>query len=332
MNPPISCVTGGTGFVGTHLVRRLISEGHEVRVLARNPEKARSLFGDQVKVVAGDLGNEDALTECVGGADFVFHLAAHIGYFGRKELFYQTNVEGSKRLLDIAEAHNIKRFVFMSTNAVIGYKREKVTDESTPYSYRSGLSGITKIITEKDILERYKKNGFPGVILRPSIIYGPGCYFYILRPLELIKAGKMSLIGGGKGICWHIYIDNLVDAVLQVAEDERAVGEIFTLSDNKIDTTWKEYFNALAEAAGFPPIKKNMPKWLALCLSYMMYALHKTLGIKPLMTPMAVGIMTSESGLSIEKAKKVLNYSPRIDLEEGMKRVGRWLKEAGHLD
>ena len=168
----VSFVTGGTGFIGAALTERLISEGHEVRVLARNPEKARSLFGDRVTVVTGDLLDTSVLRAGLEGVDYVFHLAAMVGDYGLKKEFYRVNRDGTLALVDAAATASVARFIYMSSNAVIGMKREKITTEATPYSNTGGHYGTSKGIAEREILRRHREEGFPGVILRPlSLIH-----------------------------------------------------------------------------------------------------------------------------------------------------------------
>jgi nucleoside-diphosphate-sugar epimerase len=142
----------------------------------------------------------------------------------------------------------------------------------------------------------------------------------------------MTLVSGGSGICWHIYIDNLIDAIVLAAVHPKAPGEIFAVSDDKHDTTWKVYFNRLAEVAGYPPIKRNIPKWAALGAAYCMSLSPSVFKQKPLWTAMAVNIVTSRNTLSVEKAKRVLGYKPRVPFEEGMARVGQWLRESGYCN
>lgn len=324
-----SFVTGGTGFIGSFLVRRLLSNGHKVRLLTRDREKAKSLFGIDIEIVKGDITDTGALREGTNGADFVFHLAARVGDFGPKREFYRVNVDGTKSLVDAARKAKLNRFIYVSTNAVTGMKRQEITDESTPYSNTGGHYGISKGMAERITLESYEKDGLPGVIIRPAIVYGPGSTNFVIRPFESMKKGKMFLLDGGRGLCWHTYVENLIDAIMLSSENEKAIGEIFIITDGKSDTTWGEYFNKLSETAGFPPISRDIPKWLAMTMAWSMYGLYRVSGIKPMIAPMAVGIITSRSGVSIEKAKKVLGYSPGIDLDKGMRRVGEWLKKEG---
>jgi len=332
----VSFVTGGTGFIGATLTKRLINEGHEVRVLARNPEKAKSLFGDRVTIVTGDLLDGAALHKGLKGVDYVFHLAAAVGDYGPKKEFFRVNRDGTLALVDAAAAAGVARFIYMSSNAVIGMKREKITTEETPYSNTGGYYGISKGIAERAILKRHREEGFPGVILRPPAVYGPGSPNWVLRIVELMKEGRMPLIGNGRGICWLIYIDNLIDATMLTLTNDHALGEIFIVTDDRSlppgALTWKTYFNTLAETAGFPPVKKNIPESLAKVLARIMYALYVVFGKKPLLTPMGVGIMTTQTGISCEKAKEVLGYSPRIDLKEGMRRVVEQLRAEGVIE
>ncbi len=323
--PTISFVTGGTGFIGSRLVRRLIAEGHTVRVLARSVDKARALFDDEAEIIPGDLDNTDALAHGCRGADRVFHLAAQVGDFGPRRGYYHTNAEGTRGVVDAAERAAAGRFVYISTNAVTGIKRAHVTDESAPYATNGGHYGISKGLAERIIRDRHVRTGFPGVILRPPVVYGPGSANWVLRPLSLMKQGKMVLVDSGRGLCWHVYVDNLIDASVLASGHPKAPGEVFIISDGKHDTTWGDYFNLLAKTAGYGPITRNVPKAAAVAVAHVSYALYASFGIRPKLTPLGVGILTSGAPVSIVKAQNVLGYQPRVDLAEGMKRVGEWL-------
>ncbi len=321
-----SFVTGGTGFIGTNLVRRLLAQGHTVRLLARSPAKARALFDDEVVVIPGDLSDGEALARGCRGAEAVFHLAAQVGDFGPRKGYYRTNVEGTRAVVSAADRADAGRLIYMSTNAVTGIKRTFVTDESAPYTRTGGHYGISKGMAEQIIRDRHRENGFPGVILRPPVVYGPGSANWILRPLGLMKRGTMVLIDKGRGLCWHAFVDNLVDAALLAATHPKAPGEVFIISDGKDDTTWGDYFNRLAGIAGYGPVTANVPKPVAVAVAHVSYGLYAAFGIRPKLTPLGVGILTSGAPVSIEKARTVLGYKPKVDLTEGMRRVGEWLK------
>jgi nucleoside-diphosphate-sugar epimerase len=323
----ISFVTGGTGFIGRSLVGRLLAEGHTVRILARSPEKARALFDDEPAIIPGDLGDRQALDLGCRGADYVFHLAAQVGDFGPRHGYYQTNVEGTRAVVDAAEGAGARRFVYVSTNAVTGIRRTTTTDESAPYANTGGHYGISKGMAERIIRDRHRENGFPGVILRPPVVYGPGSANWVLRPLTLMKQGKMVLIDSGRGLCWHVYVDNLIDAAVLASGHEKAPGEVFIVSDGKHDTTWGDYFNLLAQTAGYGPITKNVPKTAAVAVARASYTLYSLFGIRPKLTPLGVGILTSGAPLSITKAQTVLGYRPAVSLADGMRRVGEWLEK-----
>jgi len=182
-------------------------------------------------------------------------------------------------------------------------------------------------MAERIIRDRHTKTGFPGVILRPPVVYGPGSANWVLRPLGLMKRGKMVLVDSGRGLCWHVYVDNLIDAAVLASGHPKASGEVFIVSDGKHDTTWADYFNLLAKTAGYGPITKNVPKPVAVAVAYASYGLYSISGIRPKLTPLGVGILTSGAPVSITKARTVLGYNPAVNLAEGMRRVGRWLDE-----
>lgn len=321
----ISFVTGGTGFIGSRLVRRLIAEGQTVRVLARSAQKARALFDHEAEIIPGDLDDRGALERGCRGADCVFHLAAQVGDFGSRRGYYHTNVEGTRSVVDAAQRADAGRLVYISTNAVTGIKRAHVTDESAPYASNGGHYGVSKGMAERIIRDRHRESGFPGVILRPPVVYGPGSANWVLRPLSLMKQGKMVLVDAGRGLCWHVYVENLIDAAVLASAHVQAPGEVFIISDGKDDTTWADYFNLLAKTAGYGPITRNVPKAVAVAVAHVSYALYAAFGVRPKLTPLGVGILTSGAAVSIKKARTVLGYRPNVGLGQGMKRVGEWL-------
>ena len=304
-------VTGAAGFIGGALVRRLVSEDHQVRGILHHTQP--TFFHTNVEYITGDITDKEFLTSVLDKVDVVFHCAALVKDYGPKEKFYQINIEGTKNLVTACEERPVKRFVFLSH---IRYDSES----------RGAVYRATKKEAEEYLLEKHAQTQFPLVIIRPGNVYGPGATTWVLRPLQAIQKNRIALIDGGRGIFLHTYIENLIDALLAAADKPHAIGEIIDITDGENTTTWGEYLNALAHMAQKPPIRKNLSKRTALFTSKLMMIMYKLLRIEPWVTPMAVEVFTNNKIVSIEKAKDILGYTPKIDFREGLEYVENWLK------
>lgn len=309
-------VTGATGFIGGSLVKRLVKEQYNVKALIHTTKPKN--YEKKAEYINGDITDIDSLKFIVKDVDVVFHCAAFVRDYGSKRTFFRINVEGTKNLADACQEAKIKKFIFLSH---IIYEDEQKIGNYTK----------TKILAEKYLLDKHKKENFPVVIIRPGNVYGPGATTWVLRVLNSIQKKRIALVDNGDGIFVHTYIDNLLDALVSVIHEPRSIGEIIDVTDGDNDTTWSEYLSLLARMAGEPPIRRNLSKNTAFFIGKSMILLHRILGIEPWVTPMAVTIFTNQKAASIEKAKSLLGYKPKIDFDEGMKRVENWLRTEGYI-
>lgn len=308
-------VTGAAGFIGSALLHRLSKEGHNVTGLIHKTKgKYRS---ENVCYVRADITNKKSLEHVITDCDIVFHCAAFVKDFGRKKDFYQINFMGTKNLVEACEKQGVTRFIYL------GHLQY---ESSALFSFYSE----TKKMAEEYLLERFYSTGFPVVIIHPGNVYGPGATTWVLRLVESIKKNRIRLIDNGEGIFHHTYIDNLIDAlVLAMTGSDRVIGRTFDVTDGDTSVTWREYLNALAEMVGCDPVSKSIPKHAALCIGYLMMIGYHFFGIEPLVTPMAIQVFTNRKEISIETAKMVLGYQPKIDFQSGMNQVRKWLHSEG---
>lgn len=305
-------VTGAAGFIGDALVKRLIDEGYEVKALLHKSKPKKQV--KKAKYVYGDISDINSIKSYIEDIDFVFHCAAVVNDYGPKKNFYKINLEGTRNLVDISLESGIKKFIFLSH---IRYEKGK------KYSYYRE----TKALAEQYLLEKFKQKGFPVVIIRPGNVYGPGSHLWVLRVLNSIRENRITLIDKGNGIFLHTYIDNLSDAIIKAIKKPKALGKSIDITDGDNTITWGKYFNDLAKIAGEPKIKRNLSKRTAFFVSKLMMFLNKITGIEPWVTPMAVQALTNQHKVTIESAKRILGYEPKINYQEGMKQVEKWLKE-----
>jgi nucleoside-diphosphate-sugar epimerase len=309
-------VTGATGFIGNALINRLINEGYEVRALLHKTKPKN--YEKKAEYVIGDITEFDTIKCYIKDIDIVFHCAAIVKDYGPQEIFYKVNFEGTKNIAKACEKYDIKKFIFLSH---MRYESEKYT----------GYYSKTKHLAEQYLLRKYKMSKFPVVIIRPGNVYGPGATTWVLRPIRSIQKNRISLIDHGNGIFLHTYIDNLLDALITVIGQSEISGETIDITDGDNNTTWKEYLNILAKIAGKPNIEKNMTKKTALIIGRIMIYLNKIIKINPWITPMAAHVLTNQKKVSIEKARSLLNYEPKIDFKNGIKKVENWLKNENYI-
>lgn len=319
-------VTGATGGIGRRLVQRLLDEGVKVRVLARNAAKATSL-GD-VDIIVGDISDARRAQEAVEGVDTVFHLAAWMNKPFSRAAAEAANVAGVEYLLHAARRAGVERFVHVSTVAVYGPVSSGDIDEDAPYWKIDDLYSDTKAEGEARALAFARETGFPVVVVRPAMVYGPGIEPWTLLPVKSIKSGSPLIIGDGNAFVNPVYVDTVVDALLLAATREGVNGEAFNISDG-VGVTWNEFFGYYGRMVG--KSVRKVPQALAENGAALAGAVAKLIGQPPRATREMVGVMTGRPVFTIDKARARLGFEPRVNLEEGMRRTEQWLRENGLL-
>ena len=180
------------------------------------------------------------------------------------------------------------------------------------------------------MVNRYaERTNLPLVIIRPANVYGPRSSFWTVGLLAMIDAGRLTLIDDGRGQSNHVYIDNLVDAILAAARTDSAVNEDFIISDGA-ETPWSEFLGHYAKMAGRDPLP-SISLARAKCMAFLSEFGARVVGGTPGLTRIEVRCWTQSGTFDISKARRVLNYAPRVSLNEGMKKTEHWLRESGHI-
>ncbi|PKO21459.1 MAG: hypothetical protein CVU38_14615 [Chloroflexi bacterium HGW-Chloroflexi-1] len=319
-------ITGIAGFIAGHLAERLLAEGTPVRGLARRPDAAGWLAGPGVEVVRGDLLDAAAVARAAAGCRVVVHAAAWTGGAGLSpELAWRTNVEGTANVLAAARAAGVERFVYVSSVAVYGVNRAALIDESMPTPPVGQAYPDSKIAAEQMVRE----SGLPYVIVRPASTYGPRGGAWTVGPIEAIRRGRLVLWGRDAGWVTPGYIDNVVDGLWLVLTHPAAVGETFNLCDDRA-VTYREFYLAYARMLGKESLP-TVPRWLATHARTAPANLLRRLLGKPPIGPWSLHFRRNPSQFSVEKAGRLLGYSPQVDLAEGMRRTEAWLRAEGYL-
>jgi nucleoside-diphosphate-sugar epimerase len=315
-------VTGATGFIGGALTLRLAEEGARVTALARTPSKAAFLTAGGVEVAQGDVTDRARMRELVAGHAIVFHLAAVAGA-ERVKAMQAVNVEGAASVLAAARAAGVERFVHVSSISVYGYARCGVVDESVHLFETGDMYGDTKAIGEGLV----KRADLPWTVVRPGQVYGPRGSSWTLGLFNLVR-GFAPLVDGGHGSTHPIYIDDLVELLVLAATHPAAPGEVFNGTPDPA-SDWRTFLMSYAAMRGHSNAV-SVPLWalqppLAL-FDWLLPLTGRRLPVRAMLN-----FMCSDLTYSTRKARDLLGWRPRVDLDEGMRRTEAWLRAEGYL-
>jgi 3beta-hydroxy-delta5-steroid dehydrogenase/steroid delta-isomerase len=325
---PVCLVTGGNGYVGKHLVRRLLELGCEVRALDLAPFQGDS----RVKSIVSDIRRISDIGPACEGVDTVFHTAAIINTLTlarpsvRREV-YGVNVQGTECVIQACRAARVKKLIFTSsiTVAVDGPIREG--DETAPYVGTDGLPDLysqTKSQAEKLVLEADDPKGLRTAAVRPGGVWGPGEGAMMVQDfLEHLAAGQFRvMIGDGKSVTDNVHVDSVVDVHFLVAQKltddpDLVAGEAYFVSDGE-PTNPVIWYRPIVEGLGYTWPKLHLPRPLAYGFAYLGEVAHYFGGPFPTVTRRGVLSICRDASFGIDKARAHLGYEPRTGAAEGI--------------
>ena len=321
----ISLVTGGGGFLGGAVVRKLLARGESVRSFTRSCYPWLTDLG--VEQVHGDLSSLPDVEKAVSGCGVVYHVAAKAGVWGRRDDYFATNVTGTKNVIAACKSQGVRRLVYTSTPSVVhgGGDLEGAT-ESVPYpKHFAAFYPETKAIAERAVL---KANGseLTTVSLRPHLIWGPGDPHLIPRLLARAKAGKLRRIGKRDVKVDVTFVDNAADAhvlaACKLTPGSPVAGKAYFVSNGEPVVMW-DFLNRVITDAGLPPVTRTTPVWLAKLAAGVLervYRLFRLPGEPPL-TRFVVEQLSTSHWYDISAAKRDFGYAPAVSVEEGLRRL-----------
>jgi nucleoside-diphosphate-sugar epimerase len=313
-------VTGATGLVGRHVCRACAGHGYNVLAMVR-ANSDRSIFqGLPINFAEADLAQPESLPAAVEQADIVIHSAAKVGDWGPAEEYRAINVVALEHMLRAAErAGRLKRWIQISSLGVYPARHHFGTDE-TVQPELNGLDGYTQTKAEAEVLlhRHMREHNLPAVILRPGFIYGPGDRHAISRLVSRIEQGKMKFLGRGDRLLNNTSVENLCDAILLAMESPNAIGEIFNIRDGRL-VTREEFIGTIADYLG-KPRPGRVPEAIGRTIVGPIERIAKLRGrtTAPFLTRAQIKFMTLNLDFSIDKAKRVLGYNPRVDFQDGI--------------
>jgi 2-alkyl-3-oxoalkanoate reductase len=314
--------TGATGFIGGHLVRRLLEDGHSVSATARSEEDTRSLHRSGVNVTTIDLLLADDLQSLIRGHDCVIHCAAHVGFWAPKSLYQNLNIQLTKRLLDAAIQEGVSKFIFMSCANVVLHGSVPIENatEDIPTCNQDSLRYAYSKAQAEQLLLSSSLGSLSVIALRPALVWGNGDM--IDRQIgPAADHGQFGWFGDGRYPYSTCYIGNLCAAVSQVLKINVPSGAFFIRDEEQMNL--REFLSARLRAGGYAVPTLSIPRAVAWPLARFTENGWNYLPLKgePPLVREAVRTMGYPLTVSINKAKSAFDYRALYSVAEGMAEI-----------
>jgi nucleoside-diphosphate-sugar epimerase len=325
--PRTAFVTGGSGFIGGALIKRLVADDWSVRALARSERSAQTVRERGAEPVLGDLENFEALGVGAGDCEVAFHAAASVGEWGRREEFERANVVGTRNTIRACEAAGVRRFVHVGTEAAILAGEPLVdVDETAPLRPDSKADYCaTKAMAEQEVRDANTER-FETVVVRPRLVWGPGDTTVLPGLVEAVRKGRFRWIGGGRHRTSTTHVDNVVEGLVLGAEKGRPGGVYFVTDGEPV--VFREFVTELLATQGVEAPDKNASRLVVRAAAPLLERTWRVFRLKgqPPVTRMASWVASLETTIDISRARKELRYEPVKTIPEGMEELRR---EAG---
>ncbi|GJL78164.1 MAG: 3-beta hydroxysteroid dehydrogenase [Nitrospinaceae bacterium] len=323
-------VTGGGGFLGSHIAKRLRDRGDRVSVLGR---RKYSHLGNGIESIVCDIRDKQAVAAALKGCDAVFHAAAVPGVWGDYQKYYSINVEGTRNVIDGCLKHAVKKLIFTSSPSVVfGDSDLENVNESVPYpqSYLCHYPE-TKAIAERLVVAANGVDGLATVSLRPHLIWGIDDPHLVPRVLDRAQKGNLIRVGDGHNLVDMIHVENAADAHVKAGDalmpKSRVAGQCYFISDGEAVLLW-DWIDELLTALDLPVVERTVSYKTAWFLGAVLESIYGLLRIQrePIMTRFVAAQLATSHYFDISKAKRDFGYAPVICPQEGMEQMIKHLR------
>lgn len=327
-------VTGGTGFIGSHLAEEGRRRGAEVVVLGltdRPEEQANAelLSRKGVEVISGSITDAALCRRAARGATHIFHLAVAMREGGKSDEFFESiNLDGTRHLLEAASTQRVERFVYCGTIGIYGHRAPGITSENSPLA-PGNIYERTKVSAERQVREFAGNCGLRAVVLRPADVYGPRDQ-RLLKLFKGVNRGRFPLFGQGKGRRHMVYVADVVSAFFKACERDEAVGEGLIVAGPEA-CTLRELIDEVTRATGSRRYGLRLPLAPMLALAAVVEDASAKLKIDPPIYRRRMDFFHSDSEFDTSRARRVLDWEPKVDLQEGVRRTLEDYRRSGEL-
>ena len=328
-------VTGGGGFLGRVIVEQLLARGDSVTILSRSRYPEIEALG--ASGLSVDLSRDvPDLAAQIAGHDTVFHVAAKAGVWGERADFFSINVDGTRRILEAAQAAGVRRFIYTSSPSAVwsGADEDGLSEADCPYPTEYlAFYPESKATAERLVLAASGPT-IATTALRPHLIWGPRDPHLVPRLLDRGRAGKLKIVGEGKNRVGITYVDNAAHAHLLAADalapDSANAGKAYFITDDAPVVLW-DWINALFAELGVAPIKGRVPVGMARFAGLVLEWIWRTFSRpgEPPMTRFVAGQLSTHHYYDLSAARQDFGYSMKVDPDEGFAKMVAWFQARG---
>ena len=321
-------VTGGNGFIGSHIVNNFVDKGYKVFVLCRknksNNEKfMENLNNGKIEIIQNDINLVDF--KDLPDVNYIVHVAGLVSAYGKMQDFMQVNYNGTAKLLEYAKSlKNLECFSYISSTAVYGYTGYTNISEDYPKKPFNNPYSISKLKTEQLVESFCKESNINYLILRPGNVYGEYDYTSSYQIYSRVKKCKMSICAGGNKQSCFVYSGNLAEAITYTTLNSHCYNTDYNITDGN-DETLKEYLTKVANAFGVKAKFINFPAPIAKCVASLIEGIYKLFRIKkaPLITKFSIWQNCVDYSFSIDKLLST-GYKKIADEETAIRSSVEW--------
>ena len=322
-------ISGATGFIGPHLAAKLVGEGHFCRCLVRSSSKKEVLKALGVELVEGDITRAESLQGIADGMDRVLHMATlgHMSNFTVTETMFEAiNVQGTQNMMTEALRAGVPRVVHCSTVAAMGICEDVPATEKSRCNPHHPY-GRSKLKAEKKVLDMVAEKQLPAVIIRFSMVYGPGDSRDILKLTRMAQKGLFPKVGTKPKLTPLIHVNDAIQGLLLAAE-KGGIGETYLITNNN-SLPFDQIRKILQVALGVTRLPLYIPEWAALTIASVAETMFAALGKVPPVSRKNMESTLADRVFSIEKAKREIGFDPQVEPAEGLKETVEWYKNRG---
>ncbi len=323
-------ITGATGFLGRYLIDEL-KKDYDIIAVGRNEKVGKALNSEGCRFYKVDFSNKNQLESVFEDEhiDYIIHAGALSSAWGKWEDFYKSNVAGTKNVADCAEKYGVKRLVFVSSPSVYTAKKSLFNIKENEFDKNNKLNYYIKSkIMGEEIINDKCKNGLYTVIIRPRGLIGIGDPSLMPRLMRANGKIGIPIINKGKNLVDITCVENVAYSCRLAIEKNDINGETFNITNGE-PSEFKKLLEQFCISADEVPKFLNVPFGLLYCVAAILEGIYKLFRFKgePILTRYTICTLGFSQTLNIEKAKEKLDYNPKISLEEGIKKYGKWWKE-----
>jgi nucleoside-diphosphate-sugar epimerase len=319
-------VTGATGLLGSHLVGQLVERGERVRAVVRPGSDVALLRRLGVELVEGDLGDPASLPPAFDGADVVYHCAARVGDWGSWGDYRAHVINATGHVLDACLVVGIGRLLHVSSIGVYGHLGDRTAPitEDEPLGQNPWVWDYypkAKLQAERLV----RRSAVSWTVVRPTWLYGPHDRNTLPRVIKAMTAGRVAVIGSGDNLINIVYAGDVADGCIRAANHPAGRGESYNLSSLG-ELTQRQFVDRLSEVLGLPKVHRHVSFRLAFWGGFLSELIGRAISLSrpPHITRHVVSLVGRSTRFSIEKARTQLGWTPRVAVEEGLRRTLEW--------